>query len=91
MNKLKSHSGFQKLINVEVIRPNTFNHYALFTSPNRNNWFYNQIKKVCLNKVCLDIGTGSGILSLFAIQAGAKHVYMVDHNLGVDDRLTRED
>lgn len=58
----------------------TYDHYTLFTSPNRNNWFYNQIKKVCLNKVCLDIGTGSGILSLFAIQSGAKHVYMIDHN-----------
>jgi len=59
----------------------TYDHHRLFTSANRNNWFYNQLKKACPNKICMDIGIGSGILSLFAIQAGAKHVYMVDHNL----------
>ena len=59
----------------------TYDHHSLFTSANRNNWFYNQLKKACPNKICMDIGVGSGILSLFAIQAGAKHVYMVDHNL----------
>ena len=53
----------------------------LLTSEYRNNWFYNQIKKACPDKICLDIGTGSGILSLFAIHSGAKHVYMIDHNL----------
>ena len=59
----------------------TYDHHSLFTSANRNNWFYNQLKKACPNKICMDIGVGSGILSLFAIQAGAKHVYMVDHYL----------
>ena len=52
----------------------------LFSSPLRNNWYYKQIKAVCNNKICLDIGSGSGILSLFALHSGAKHIYMVDHN-----------
>lgn len=51
-------------------------------------------------KVVLDVGTGSGILSFFAIQAGARRVYAVDassivthadvlvRDNGYDDRIT---
>ena len=59
---------------------NHYHQYELFTSEHRNNWFYKQIKQICPDKICMDIGVGSGILSLFAIHAGASHVYMIEHN-----------
>lgn len=58
----------------------SYDQHMLFSSPARNNWFYKQIKETCNNKVCLDIGTGSGVLSLFALHSGATHVYMIDSN-----------
>lgn len=56
----------------------SYDQLRLVTSKTRNKWYNKQITAVCKNKVCMDIGTGSGILSLMAIEGGAKHVYMID-------------
>lgn len=61
-----SHFGIHEEMLKDEVRTNTYMHSIL-----RN-------KHIFRDKVVLDVGCGTGILSMFAAKAGAKHVYGVD-------------
>ena len=71
----------------------------IFDKP-RNQWYWELLKQ-SKNKVCVDVGFGTGILTLMALHHGAKHVYAYEKDpstfelgkyiieeLGFSDRVT---
>lgn len=61
-----SHHGIHEEMLKDEVRTRTYQMAIL------NN------KHLFQDKIILDVGCGTGILSMFAVQAGAKHVYAVD-------------
>jgi predicted RNA methylase len=51
---------------------------SMLADQSRNQFFYEALSKTAKDKVVLDLGTGTGILSHYALAAGAKFVYAVD-------------
>ncbi|XP_040571491.1 protein arginine N-methyltransferase 1 [Lepeophtheirus salmonis] len=59
----------------------TFIHKVMLGDENRNKAYYKAVlhnPKFFKDKIIMDIGAGSGILSLFAARAGAKRVYAIE-------------
>lgn len=71
---------YQNLYNVR-------GHMYMLNDENRMCFYYKKIfrNEKIINKVCCDIGSGTGILALFALMAGAKHVYMIENQLNMID------
>lgn len=53
-------------------------HYELVSDFKRVDPFKKSIQKICGNKRVLESGTGTGLLSILALKAGAKMVYSIE-------------
>ena len=74
-------------------------HELMLKDGARCSWYQREIERACSHvkdAVVLDVGAGTGLLSLFAARAGAKRVYAVESNtrmagvvaqLAVDNKL----
>lgn len=60
---------FSHMLNQEMLKD------EVRTLTYRNSMYHN--KHIFKDKIVLDVGSGTGILSMFAAKAGAKHVYGV--------------
>ena len=56
------------------------NHVEMLNDQQRNQWFEQRITESCKDKVVLDVGGGSGLLTYYALEAGAKHIYVVEQD-----------
>ncbi|WP_413292759.1 50S ribosomal protein L11 methyltransferase [Bdellovibrio sp. HCB185ZH] len=76
-------------------------HYDMLIDHERNHFYETIIKNNCKDKVVLEIGAGSGLMSVLAIRHGAKKVYCCEANpllakaaellinrMGMQDRIT---
>ena len=56
-------------------------HYSMLSDYNRMLSYWNFIRKnkFLKDKICCDLGAGTGILSLFALLAGVKHLYIIEN------------
>lgn len=58
--------------------PDLINHSTLVNDKLRNKFYKDAIDKSVKDKVVLDVGSGTGLLSFYALAAGAKFVYAVE-------------
>jgi len=66
------------------VQSNTLAYHAdMLNDRPRNEWFQHRIEQVSANKVVLDVGGGAGLLTYYALQAGAEHVYVVESDPGI--------
>lgn len=57
-------------------------HLSWLNDAGRNYFYKNAIHETCKGKVCVDVGSGTGILTDYALEAGAKKVYCIEIRKG---------
>jgi predicted RNA methylase len=55
-----------------------FDYCGMLNDHARNAWFKKHIQKIIPNKTFVDVGAGTGILSAYALEAGAKSGYAIE-------------
>lgn len=55
-----------------------YDHLPWLNDAGRNSFYKKVIKETCKDKICVDIGAGTGILTDYALESGAKKVYCVE-------------
>jgi predicted RNA methylase len=53
-------------------------HLTMMNDQPRNQFYEKEIISKCEGKIVLDVGCGSGLLTQYALEAGAKHVYSIE-------------
>ena len=65
---------------VSLTNKTAINFLKMINDKWRNQFYYDALNKHAKDKVVLDMGSGTGILSFYALAAGAKFVYAIERN-----------
>ena len=63
---------------ISITNKDFYPYWPMIKDKCRNQFFYDALRKHAKDKVVLDFGCGTGILSSYALSAGAKHVYAIE-------------
>lgn len=62
----------------KIYDPRLQGYLGMINDKKRNLFFKNSLDRLAKDKIVLDLGSGTGILSFYALEAGAKHVYSIE-------------
>jgi SAM-dependent methyltransferase len=71
---------FSPLTKIPIESKEISNFLVMINDRWRNKFYADALCSAAKDKVVLDVGTGTGILSAYALQAGAKFVFAVENN-----------
>jgi predicted RNA methylase len=55
-------------------------HITMMNDLTRNEFYKSEIILKCKDKIVMDLGCGAGLLTQYALEAGAKHIYALDQD-----------